>query len=382
MKSSLTLCQKNKSTELRLIMKSYNLIIFQFINKAIFKSFLAILFILLFIVSANQLFIVFNQSSSLGFIIDELIPIILLKTLRDMPLVIALSMILSLTYSLNKFYKSSELLILNSSGYSDVSLIKITFLQIFLTASLILSFNVYIVPEVQERISQIRADANNRPDYIFFKEGVFQNFENNNLTFFTSSISPTNNPDIDQFKNIFIYDNSQNKLITAPEGKKIFTEDKDVRMELLNGTIYFNILDSKEQYKEIKFDNYKFNLHDHNSSQGNNSSSNNYKSIYKLISSSDIKDFSDLQFKLSMPFGFIMICLISIFLAKTNPRSKKNFSIANSVILFFIYFYSLISIKTLIVNHGEFKYFLTLFPHVVFIMLFFLLYTRSLSPSK
>ena len=101
------------------------LIVYKFLSKQLIASFVSITSIIFLIIFGNQFFLVLSQSLNEGILTSELFPLMSLKVLRDLPFIIGLGFTLSLIFSLNRLYKSSEIVILNNAGLGEIQIFKI-----------------------------------------------------------------------------------------------------------------------------------------------------------------------------------------------------------------------------------------------------------------
>ena len=361
------------------MLKSFDYIIFWFLAKQIFFNFLAISLLMGLIVFGNQFFLVLSESLNQGLYSSELLPLMFLKLLRDMPFIISFGFSLSIVYSLNNLYKSSEATIIFSGGISEIKLFRLLLPLIILIFSIISILSIFIVPQIKLDIIELKNDAESRPEYIFLREKTFQNFQEEGLTFYSSKITNLNG-DIEQdLHKVVIYSDSDDKLITAPKGKKK-TINNDSTIELYDGYIYENLSSDDQNVKVTKFSNYKSNL-TKNYKTNKVAISADAKSITNLINTGGKKDFAELQYRIGLPLSLLVISMAAIFFSKTNARGKRNFAIGY-VVLSYLGYYNLMLIAKTTIEEGEGSYYShvtrliinSIYPHLFFILLIYIIY--------
>ena len=118
--------------------KFKNTIISRYLLSNLFIFFIAITFIIGLIVFGNQFVLTVQESISFGIPIKELMPLIGFNMLRDTPIILILSLFLSIIITISQLYKNSEAVVMNSIGLGDrefMNLIKpiifFTFIIIF-----------------------------------------------------------------------------------------------------------------------------------------------------------------------------------------------------------------------------------------------------------
>ena len=94
--------------------KFKNTIISRYLLSNLFIFFIAITFIIGLIVFGNQFVLTVQESISFGIPIKELMPLIGFNMLRDIPIILNLSLFLSIIITISQLYKNSEAVVMNS----------------------------------------------------------------------------------------------------------------------------------------------------------------------------------------------------------------------------------------------------------------------------
>ena len=323
-------------------------IVVRYLSNIVLKFFLVFLFILFLIIFGNQIFLVINQSLKQGLFASEMFPLILMKALRDTPFLISLSFSLSIIYALNKLYKSSEMFILINAGLSEMKLVKILSPLIFLLFLVVLILTTSIVPSINYKIDLIKQEAKLRPDYIFFQEGVFQNFSETNITFFSPNIIFSDGESSQTLQNIFLHDQDNNKIILAESGTKdIDRIEGRVFLNLFDGNIYENLdLESNKSPLITNFKKFKLKIFDQKNLKSEHTSpQSESKTILNILYSKENKDNQELLYRISIPLSLMLMSVISVFISRTNPRSKRNYSLGFGLLMYIGYYNMIIYFK-------------------------------------
>jgi len=360
-------------------MKNSSKIISNYLSKKVFLSFFPISLILSLIIFGNQFFIVISQSLNEGLYTSEILPLMSLKFVRDIPFIIGLSFTLSMTYVLNSLYKNSELVVLNNAGFGDTFIIRLfrPLISLFFFVILIVSF--FVVPLAQNKISTLKQNAQNRPDFIFFREGVFQSFNNKDVTLYSPIIENFSDSDNQELNDLFIYFELSDRLIIAEKGYKEVDElTGNVLLKLINGITYTNI-SLVNEFSKTRFKNFDINLFSENNNKERKRNAEE-KTMFELINSNDLKDKAEIFYRLSIPVSLIILVICAVFFSKTDPRAKRNFSLGYSLLAFIVYYNMIIYSKSIIKSGDGNIYFNILLPHMPFILLilFILVKTRNI----
>ena len=113
--------------------KFKNTIISRYLLSNLFIFFIAITFIIGLIVFGNQFVLTVQESISFGIPIKELMPLIGFNMLRDTPIILILSLFLSIIITISQLYKNSEAVVMSSIGLGDREFINLIKPIIFFT---------------------------------------------------------------------------------------------------------------------------------------------------------------------------------------------------------------------------------------------------------
>ncbi len=353
-----------------------NVIISSLISKNILISFLSFLTIFSLIIFGNQFFLVLKQSLNTNFLGYEIFNIVLFKYLRDINFIIILSFSLSVIYTLNRMYKTSEIVCLRNGGLSDIEIFKIISHVVSTLFLVLLLSALFISPEINKNITLITDKAKTRPDFIFLREAVFQNFENKDLTFYASEVTETSENN-QRFNDVFLYDNHRNRLILSEKGiKKINPISGSVDLKLIDGKIYNNVnLPESDKTSISFFKEFTINIYSDKENSANEIDSFEAKSFLNLFENRNNREsIIELIYRFSVPMSLVIMTILSIYLSKTNPRNKKNFSLGFGLILYLIYYNELLYFRDIEINSEIDLYYAFIIPHTTFLILLFIIH--------
>ena len=360
-------------------MSAFNKTLFKYLIKKNLNSFIAIFSILSLLIISNQFFLVINQSLNQGVFTSEILPLMFLKYLRDLPYIVGLGFILSIVYSFNKLYKNSEFIVLKTSGLSDYGIAKLIFPLIIVITFITILLSFVIVPEINNKIEIYKNNFDSRPDYLFFKEKVFQKFENN-ITFYSQNIESSDKK-LDIFKNVFIHFGNENKFIIASKAnKKIDSKSGDFYLQLFDGNIYENYSSNlKLNFKVSSFEQLKIKIYENQNSynQNGNTNSSETKSIDKLLKLDNNSDLIELLYRVSLPLSTFILSFVAVFLSRTSPKDRYNFSLGYGLVAYVLYYNNLAYVNSLRPEdtYSTIVNFVTI--HFFFIILLFFLFFKD-----
>ena len=133
-------------TKLLSILKYQNSRIARYIRRNLLTLFFAIFFIIGLVVFGNRLVLTVQESIQRGIPLQELMYLVSFNMIRDVTLILTLSLFLAIILSISQLYKNSEAIVMNSMGLSDKHFI--VFIQPLVIASFLIIFflTIYAVP--------------------------------------------------------------------------------------------------------------------------------------------------------------------------------------------------------------------------------------------
>ena len=367
--------------KLLIIIKFENTLIGRYINRNLFLVFIAVAFTIGLIVFGNQFVLTIKESVERGIPARELLPIISFNMIRDVPLIVTLSLFLSIILTISKFYKSSEAVVMNSIGLGSKHfflLIQPLVLIIFFS---LLTLTMYFIPLAKYEKNILEEKTQNSSEFSFITEGEFEEFKDGEIVFFASNPKSTNNqldnPSEQDMQEIFIYafNNGDPQIVLASEAKKyINPENKGTYLLLRNGARYQGITGKKNK-NILNFESYNLEIISGEVKDSLNSSTEieATKSIDLLAIGSN-QAYAELQWRISQPISILLLTLIGILLGKTSPRNNKGLNILVGVGIFILYNQLLLFIKGSIANGLINPLIALIVPHLLILIFILLIY--------
>jgi len=363
-----------------MLLKIFNFpgtIISRYLLKNLVVFFVSIFFIIGLIVFGNQFVLTVQESLEHGIPFRELIPIVGFNMLRDVPVILSLSLFLAIIISISQLYKNSEAVIMNSFGIDDKSFIYYLQPVIILSFVLVFILTIYTVPWAKKQKSYAEDETVNASEFSFITEGRFESFKNGEITFYASESSLADNEGEQNMEEIFIYIASKDSpiIVLATEATKytdlssesIYLRLKNgIRYEGLPGDLNVNILD--------------FDLYDLEIVSGEvQKSLSNFSEIEEissidLITAGGLLENAEMQWRFSQPLSILILSVIGVFLGKTSPRTGKGINLLLGIVIFMIYNNGLLVAKTSI-ESGELPPIIGLWSiHLIFILSLLIFY--------
>jgi lipopolysaccharide export system permease protein len=338
-------------TKLLSILQYQNSTIARYIRRNLVTLFFAIVFIIGLVLFGNQFVLTVQESVERGIPLQELMPLVSFNMIRDVSLILSLSLFLAIILTISQLYKNSEAVVMNSMGLSDKHFI--VFIQPIVLLSFVIIFflTIYAVPWAKQQKNIMEEETKNASEFSFITEGEFEVFKQGEIVFYASESKFLDTIEGQNMEEIFIYafDNEKPVIVLASEAKKyIDSESKSIYLRLKDGVRYQGI-PGNENINILNFDLYDLEI----------VSGELQKSIviYTKIEGKSTLDLikeggryanAELQWRLSQPITVLILSVIGVFLGKTSPRGGKGVNLLIGVIIFMLYYNGLLIAKSAI----------------------------------
>ena len=355
-----------------------NNLISKYLIRNLIIFFSGITFIIALIVFGNQFVLTVQESVQHGIPIQELMPLVGLNMLRDIPIILTLSLFLSIIISISQLYKNSEAVVMNSIGIGDKSFI--SSIQPIIVFSFIIVFilSIFAVPWAKQQKNIAEDKTLNASEFSFITEGKFETFKNGDIVFYASESENIDAANEQNMEEIFIYaiDNENPIIVLASKAtkyvdnisKSIYLRLKDgVRYEGLPGSNNINILDFEIYDLEIVSGDIQKTI--------SNFSEIEEKSTFELIKEGGPLANAEVQWRFSQPISILILSILGVYLGKSSPRTGKGINILIGLVFFMFYSNGLLIAKTSIENN-ELNPFIGLWSIHILLAIFLIIFSQ------
>ena len=333
------------------IFKYQNSLIARYIRRNLVTLFFAIFFIIGLVLFGNQFVLTVQESVERGIPLQELMPLVSFNMIRDVSLILSLSLFLATILTISQLYKNSEAVVMNSLGLNDKHFI--FFIQPLVILSFIIIFflTIYAVPWANQQKNIREEETSNASEFSFITEGEFEVFKQGKIIFYASESKSLNTIGEQNMEEIFIYvfDKENPVIVLASKATKYIDSVSDsIYLRLEDGVRYQGI-PSKDNINILNFDLYDLEIV---SGELQNSvaiyTKIEGKSTLDLIKEGDLYAKAELQWRLSQPITVLILSVIGVFLGKVSLRGGKGVNLLIGVIVFMFYYNGLLVAKSAI----------------------------------
>ena len=325
----------------------------KYIMRNLVAYFCVITFIIGLVVFGNQFVLTVQESIDRGIPFQELMPLISFNMIRDVPVILVLSIFLAVIITISQLYKNSEAIVMNSIGLGDkafLSVIKPLAIILFL---FVLFLTAYAVPWAKQQKSAAEEETKNASEFSFITEGKFESFKKGDIVFYASESTSIDVGGVQNMEEIFIYasDNGNPVIVLASDATKyIDPKSKSIYLRLRDGVRYQG-LPSSENIHILNFDSYDLEIVSGEVQKSIATFTEiEEKTTLDLLKQGGLLAIAELQWRLSLPLSILILVVFAVYLGKTSPRGGKGINILIGIFVFMLYNNGLLVAKSSIEN--------------------------------
>ena len=351
------------------------------LNKELFYTAISTILILTGVVVAQRIVYVFRLAAK-GIIPNDTIDTILVfNLLKHLPLLLSITLFLTVLMALSRWYKDSEMIIWLSSGLSLSKLIKPIIYFSIPTILLIGYLSFLVSPWAVQKVEEYKNGLKTRDEFSAISPGIFKESKSDNRILYVEGFSELGNT----VNNVFIqsYQNGKLGVMVSSKGKRYTNEKGENYIVLLDGKRYEGGRET-EEFTTVKYKEYGILIEKDIpslSAVGARISKMEAKKTIELIGNlSDKKFQAEFLWRLSLPISTFILIIIAIPLSFNNPRSGRSMNIIAAILLFVIY-NNAVSISNSLIATGQLSIWIgSWFSHFIFLgIAIYLIYRRSLN---
>lgn len=292
---------------------------------------------------------------------------------KFMPMLLSLTLFLSILMTLTRWYRDSEMVVWFSSGLSITSFIRPILSFSIPVVVLISILSLFVMPWATNKGENYKTQLENRDELSAISPGTFKESSNAERVYFIESFDSLGS----LVKNIFVQSLHQQKLgiIVAAKGSRYVEKNGDNFLVMNNGTRYQGVRDTKE-FSTTSFEKYSVRLETAEVKQKPVQTIS--KSSKELLENKDNANNAELQWRLAIPISALILAFLAIPLSALDPRSGRSINFVLAIVIYIIY-NNMLSIMQAWVAQGKLNASIGLWPvHFAFsAMAVYLFYRRA-----
>lgn len=309
-----------------------------------------------------------------GFPSDSISTLMGFSLLRFLPMIISLSLFLSILFTLTRQFRDNEMIIWFSSGLSIsrwVSPILSFSLPIVMTIAFL---SLFVTPWAVSKGNEFKAQIKRQDELSTVTPGVFKESAHANRVFFIESFDELGNV----VKNIFVQTDDKGKygIVVAERGYREIAENKDHFVVMEKGRRYEGDKVSSS-FTSTTFERYGIRVQQKNVAPEPISSQ--ALSNIELLHQHTAANIAELHSRIALPLSAMILALLAIPLSFVEQRSGRSTNFMMAILIFMIY-NNMLSIMQAWLIQKKICLLLGLWPvHIVFVILLFYLFYRRIN---
>jgi len=288
--------------------------------------------ILLAIIVLTQLIRLLGESVGGTLPVDAVLVLLGFSALNYLPILLSISLFLSVLLTLTRSYSDSEMVVWFSSGRSLTRWIRPVVWYSLPVVSVIALMSLVLTPWAVSKSDDIRLKLESRDDVAVAAPGTFRESKQADRVFFLENVSPGNN----QVGNIFVQSVEQGKVGTmvAKQGLQQIAPNGDKFVVLLNGTRYEGT-PGQLDYKIVKFERYAMRVETVESKKSL-PNAKAYSTLF-LLQNRTSANLSELNWRLGLPASAMILALLAIPFSFVNPRAGRSLNMISALVIYMLY---------------------------------------------
>jgi len=331
-------------------------------------------FVALFaIMLTTQLIRLLGQAAGGTLASEAVVALLGFSALNYLPVLLSLTLFISVLLSLSRSYRDSEMLVWFSCGMSLTAWVRpvLTFaLPMVATISVLALF---LSPWALSKSAEYRLKMDSRDDVSRVAPGAFKESSSADRVFFVEAVAGNEA----LVRNVFISSVQHGRLgvMAAAQGHQESMPNGDRFLVLENGRRYEGS-PGQADYRVMQFERYAVRV-ETREAQGIELTPKN-QTLMELVASPSAPNMGELLWRVGIPLAALNLALLAIPLSFVNPRAGRTNNLIFAVLTYMIYS-NLISVSQAWVAQGRLAFEIGVWlVHVVMFVLLLLLFSRRL----
>jgi lipopolysaccharide export system permease protein len=293
---------------------------------------LAVFSALFAITLTTQLVRLLGQAAVGNILSEAVVALLAFAALNYLPVLLSLTLFISILMTLSRSYRESEMVVWFSSGLSLLAWIRpvLRFAAplVALTAVLSLFLSPWAIGKAEEYRHQMKA----RDEVSRVAPGVFLEAPAADRVFFVEEIAG----DQTNVQNVFIAQMKEGKLgiTVSRRGYRELAENGDRLVVLLDGRRYEGIPGNLD-FKVMNFERYAMKLETRETQA--EETSTKAMATYGLILAPSNSHLAELLWRIGLPIGALVLALLAIPLSFVNPRASRSVNLLFALFTYMVY---------------------------------------------
>lgn len=326
---------------------------------------------LLAILTSTQLIRLLNDAVGGRLAPEAVLTMLGFTALNFMPILLGLTLFMSVLVSMSRSYRDSEMVVWFISGKSLLGWISPVLRFAWPLVVVIALLSTFLTPWANRASAEYTERLGTRNDASQLAPGAFKESATGDRVFFVENY----NENSQQVRNIFVTStlNGKTGVIFAAHGHQ--EDNEDGRFMVLEKGRRYEVEPGSAEFKMMNFETYAVFLQDATAKPIE--AIPNRLSFTELLAANTGPARAEILWRISQPVSAVILALLAIPLSFINPRAGRSMNMVLAILIYAIY-NNLITICQAWVAQGKLSFLLgMLAPHAVMLVpLFGMIYLR------
>lgn len=288
--------------------------------------------ILLSIVVLSQLIRLLGESVAGGLPVDGVIALLGFAALNYLPVLLSISLFLSILLTLTRCYQDSEMVTWFSAGVGLGRWIAPVLWYALPVVGVIAMLSLVLSPWALSQADEFRRRLDSRDDVAAAQPGMFRESKQADRVYFLEDVDVQNK----RVGNIFVQSTQHGRTsaMMAKEGYQETAANGDRFLVLLNGTRYEGVPGQRD-FRVMEFARYAVRIESVDVKQPYM----NPKAMptHVLLEKKMPWSWSELEWRLGLPISALILAVMAIPLSFVNPRAGRSLNLIMAVVIYMLY---------------------------------------------
>ncbi len=288
--------------------------------------------ILLGIVILTQLIRLLGESVSGILAVDGVLALLGFSALNYLPVLLSISLFLSILLTLTRSYRDSEMVVWFCSGVGLTRWIRPVMAYALPIVGLIALLSLVLSPWAMAKAQEFKHQLDSRDDVSAATPGAFRESKHDERVYFVENVDTAHN----RIGNIFAQSVQHGKIGTmvAKQGLQETAPNGDRFLVLLNGTRYEGT-PGQLDFKIVEFERYAMRIEAAEAKQ-ETALPQSLSTLY-LLQNRSSWSLSELEWRLGLPLSALVLALLAIPMSFVNPRAGRSLNLVMALVIYMIY---------------------------------------------
>lgn len=303
--------------------------------------------VLLGIVVISQLIRFLAEAVSGKLAVEGVLALLGFSAMNYLPVLLSLSLFLSILLTLSRSYRDSEMVVWLGSGIGLTYWIRPVMTYAIPVIAVIGTLSLVLSPWALQKADEFKQTLDSRDDVTAATPGLFRESKQGNRVYFIDKTQVGDN----RVSGIFVQSEQNSKLGTmvAQYGVQETHPNGDRFLVLFNGTRYEGVPGQRD-YRIVEFKRYAIRI--------DNIPPKQVEPYARTMSTTALwrdrtrANLAELEWRLGLPISAAVLALLAIPLSYINPRAGRSLNLVTAMVLYMLYS-NMISVTNAWVGQGK-----------------------------